>query len=300
MGKFEYRSRSFLSRISRNLWVAGFSLPTVVVVTLVLIYPICFLVSASFKKYDILRPDLATFIGLSNFIKLIGNKAFLRSVLVTIEFTCGALLIQVFFGTLIGISISGESRTNNIIRGIILIPMMITPVVSAYMWKMMLDQAFGLVNYFIALLGIDTINWLGDPKTALFTIMLIDSWIATPFMILIIVAAIVSLPQEPFEAAKIDGATEFQATRLILIPMISRLILIAAILRIMSLMKVFGVVYAATGGGPGDSTEVVNILIYQEALSKFNIGLASAMAVILMLVFAVIVVVYIRLTRVLE
>jgi multiple sugar transport system permease protein len=290
----------FRTSLARNGWVIGFTFPTVLVIALVLIYPIYFLISASFMKYDILRPQAATFIGLSNFIKLLNNRSFVRSALNTLYFTGGALLIEIFVGTLIGISVSSESRGTNILRGILLIPMMITPVITVYIAKMMLDPTFGLVNYFLGFFGIKPIGWLGDRHLAMPVMMAIDSWIASPFVIFSVVAAIMSVSQEPFEAAKIDGATEFQSTRYILLPMISRIILICAVLRIMGLMKIFDIVYVGTGGGPGDATEVVNLWIFQTALQSFNIGLASAMAVVIMLIFAVICVVYVRLTRVLD
>lgn len=284
----------------RRGWILLFTLPTALVIFAVLIYPLCYLVDTSFQNYNVIRPARSYYVGFDNYREVITDMSFWSSMARTAVFTIGGLIIQISIGTLVGVAVAGAFKGAGIVRGILLTPMMIAPVVTSHVFKMLLNPSWGMVNYFLGFVGLRNIDWLGNPKLALFTVMLIDSWKWIPFVVLTVTAGVAGLPVEPFEAAKVDGATSFQVLRYLTIPMLRQVITASAVLRAMGLMKVFDIIYVATGGGPGVATEVVNILIHSRALGSFDIGPASAMSLILMVAFAVLFIPYIKLSGVME
>lgn len=305
--KGEYLVTGLFQKISaltrtwkRRGWILIFTLPTALVIFAVLIYPLCFLVNTSLQTYNVIRPERSFYVGLENYREVLADRSFWHSMGLTALFIGGGLFIQVTVGTLVGVSVSGAFRGGGIVRGILLAPMMVAPVVVAYVAKMMFNPTWGLVNYILGFVGLGDIDWLGSSSTALFTMILIDSWKWIPFVVLTVTAGVMGLPESAFEAARVDGATSFQTFRYLTIPMLRPIILTAAILRAMGLMKVFDIVYVTTGGGPGDATEVINLLIHTRAFSFFQIGPASAMSLVLMAIFAVLCVLYVRFTGVLE
>lgn len=284
----------------RRGWVLVFALPTALVILAVLIYPLFFLISTSFQAYNVVRPAKSYFVGLDNYKEILSDASFWAAMGRTALFTVGGLVVQLTLGTLVGIGVSGAFKGSGIVRGILLAPMMIAPVVTAYVAKMMFNPTWGLVNWVLGFVGLGNVDWLGSPSTALFTMVLIDSWRAIPFVVLTVTAGMASLPETPFEAAKVDGATSFQTLIYLTIPMLRPIIATVGALLAMGLIKVFDIVYVSTGGGPGVATETVNILIHSKAFAFFDIGGASAMSLILMVIFGALCIGFVRFTGVLE
>ena len=168
-------------------------------------------------------------------------------------------------------------------RSIILIPFVITPVVAGILWKMLLNANVGMVNYLLGLIGIPKLNWLGDPNMAMISIILVDVWVNTPLVVIILAAGLASLPIEPMEAALIDGASRWQRFWHVTLPLLAPLIGVAVVLRITDAMKVFATVFVLTDGGPGTATEVMNIYIFNQALRYLHAGLAAAAAWVFLL-----------------
>jgi multiple sugar transport system permease protein len=168
------------------------------------------------------------------------------------------------------------------------LPMVSTPVAVALIWVIMFNPSLGILNYFLTSLGLKPLLWLGHPRTVLPSLILMDTWKWTPFMVLIIHAGLQSLPLTPFEAARIDGASRWQVLRYITLPLLRSTIAVALMFRTMDSLKTFDTIYVMTEGGPNNASEILNIYTFQTGFKYFHIGYASALAVILIVfVFAV-------------
>jgi multiple sugar transport system permease protein len=165
-------------------------------------------------------------------------------------------------------------------------PMMVTPVVVGLTWKFILDYSFGIFNYARLLVGLKAIAPLADPKLALMTVTLVDTWQWTPFIFLVLLAGLRSLPHEPYEAADVDGATAWQTFWHITVPLLNPVMIVAFVMRMAGAIRVFDHIFVLTGGGPGTSTEVVSLLLYRKAFQSFEMGYASAVALVLTLLTA--------------
>jgi multiple sugar transport system permease protein len=169
-----------------------------------------------------------------------------------------------------------------------LLPMVSTPVAVALIWVVMFNPSLGILNYFLTCIGLKPLLWLGHPSTALSSLILMDTWKWTPFMVLILHSGLQSLPITPFEAARIDGASRWQTFRYVTLPLLRPSIAVSLIFRTMDSLKTFDTIYVMTEGGPNNATEILNIYTFQTGFKYFHIGYASALAVILVLfVFAV-------------
>jgi multiple sugar transport system permease protein len=181
-----------------------------------------------------------------------------------------------------------EFHGRGLVRTVMLLPMVSTPVAVALIWVIMFNPSLGILNYFLACIGLKPLLWLGHPRTALPSLILMDTWKWTPFMVLILHSGLQSLPITPFEAARIDGASRWQTLRYVTLPLLRPSIAVSLIFRTMDSLKTFDTIYVMTEGGPNNATEILNIYTFQTGFKYFHIGYASALAVILVLfVFAV-------------
>ena len=224
------------------------------------------------------------FIGIQNYLAMFSNADFWSAVKVTIVFSGLCLIIELLVGFLIGWLLSVNLKGQSFFRSIILIPLIVAPVLSALMWKLMLPQ-HGVINYLLSFFGIEGISWLSDPSTALYTLVFIDCYIYIPFVAIIILAGFQSLPKEPYEAAAVDGASKLFVFRRITIPLIMPLILLAFIFRFILSLKTFDIFYATTGGGPGNLTTNLHLFAY---LNTFKYGQAAKSTSVVLILFLVI------------
>jgi multiple sugar transport system permease protein len=204
--------------------------------------------------------------------------------------------------TVLGIGIANllnrPGRLSAIGRGVVLLPMMLSPMATGITWRaMFFQQQFGLINYVLGLAGISGPGWLGDPSWSLITVMILDVWLATPFMTLFMLAGLQSIPQSQIESAQLDGANRFQINVRIILPMMKDIVMVAIVLRTIFNLRVFETIYALTRGGPGLSSTTLGILAYREAFTYWRIGNSGAMATILFLISLALCVLYIRLIR---
>ena len=198
-------------------------------------------------------------------------------------------------GLLLAVPLAAQSRSNNVAAALMLLPFAVTPAVSAMMFKELLNPNYGWVDHYMGVLGLPAhVDWLGNSTTARLALIGLDVWQWTPFVALILMAGLQAVPKEPLEAAAIDGAGSWQTFRHITLPMISPFIAIALVLRTIQAFKTFDSFKILTGGGPGSSTEVVNLGIYRVALQSFRIGAASAVAMILLILLSMLVPVLLR------
>ena len=174
------------------------------------------------------------------------------------------------------------------IRALMLLPLMMPPVITALMWKiMMASTSAGILNYGLSFLGVDPINWFGSPRGAIASILIIDTWGNLPFVALILLGALQALPTEPYEAARVDGASPSAMLRYITLPLLSPFILLAVTFRTMDSLRIFDVIYATTMGGPDDATTNLSIMALQYSFQWYQMGKGMAQAIVLLVLVVV-------------
>jgi multiple sugar transport system permease protein len=200
---------------------------------------------------------------------------FRSSALHTFVFGTGTVALELVLGLALALAVAREGAGMRVVRSILLIPMIMTPVVVGVLWRILFYDK-GPLNYLLDTLRLPSVLWFVEPTWAFAAVMIVDVWQWTPFVLIVMVAAIAGLPSEPYRAAQIDGASRWQVFRYITLPMLWPVILITGLLRFMDAIKVFDTIYVLTGGGPGYSTEMLSSYIYKQGLRYFNIGSAAS------------------------
>ncbi|GAA3875035.1 sugar ABC transporter permease [Leifsonia kafniensis] len=289
----KYRVLDFFDR-----WT--FMVPAAVLLLAVLAYPLLYTVQISFAKLDLATFAPSEWVGWENYATVLTDRGFLNSMKVTAIYLVLALPIQMFLGFGIAFLINAEWRGRGLIRALFLIPMVIVPVVAGGVWKMLLDPLWGVFNWMGSLVGLPTVDWLGDPTLAMVSIVMIDTWRWTPFIVLIASAALMALPQDVFEAAAVDGTRWWQTLRYITMPLLAPIIAATFVVRWLGAVKMFDIALAATRGGPGQSTNVVNLYIYEQAFRSLKFGESSAMAVIILIITVILTLIFLAMSKKLE
>jgi multiple sugar transport system permease protein len=266
-----------------------FVAPAVIVLSLVILAPIVIAIITSFYDYTLIDRSLDKFIGLKNYFNSITNEKFIHSSIVTISFVLLVVLFEFLIGFLIAILLNQVEKFRNIYYFILLIPLLINPVVVGLIWRMFLHPQLGILNYVIGLIGIDPVNWLGDPQNAFITIIMVDIWHQVSFMIILLLAGLASIPEEPYEAARVDGANAFQQFRDITLTYMRPVIIITLLIRLIFALKTYDLIYIMTKGGPGDATDLISYYIYRSAFIGLDLGQAASMSVILLIIVCIII-----------
>jgi len=274
--------------------------PAILLLLVILAYPIFYTVQISFAEMDLSTFTATQWVGWDNYLTVIEDDRFWKSIRVTGVYLVFALPLQLLLGFGIAFLVNAEWRGRGIVRALFLIPMVVAPVVAGGVWRMMLDPLWGLANYVLGMFGVGAIDWLGDATYAMATIVIIDTWRWTPFVTLIATAALLALPREVFEAAKIDGANWWTTFRYITLPLLVPVIAATFIVRWLGAVKMFDIALASTGGGPGRATNVINLFIYEEAFRSLKFAESAAMAVIILVATMVLTSLFLRGTRRLE
>lgn len=277
------RGRSGIGRKSADLaarW--SFLMPSIVVLTVMLAYPIYYTIEISFASFDLATFSAGEWIGWANYEEAIGDYRFWDSLKVTLVYLVIALPLQVSLGFGIAFLINAEWWGRSALRALFIIPMVVAPVVAGGMWRMILDPLWGVMNYWLGLVGVGPLDWFGDPTLAMAAVIMIDTWRWTPFIVLIATAALLALPKDVFEAAKIDGANWWSTLWSVALPLLVPIIAATFVIRWLGAVKMFDIVLAATYGGPGKATSVVNLFIYEEAFRSLRFAESAAMAVIVL------------------
>ena len=266
-----------------------------VYVLLVILLPLLFNVYASLQEWRLIGPP-PQFIGLDNYITILTEGRWLASLGRTLLFTALAVGIEVMLGFAIALLL--YHRFNNIqwLRALFLMPMMISEVAAALAWRLILSGESGLANWITTSLGFTPQLWLG-PDWAFFSIVAVDVWQQTPFVILVIFAALQGVPKELLEAAEIDGASLLQRVRKIILPLILPALTVILIFRTVFALRAFTTVWILTGGGPGDATAVLGIEIYRVAFSSFDTGFGAALSICMLILSMIVGVFYMRAFR---
>lgn len=257
-----------------------FIFPTLIFVLVCITYPLLYTFQLSFNEWKMSAQKEKVFVGLENYADLFSDTRFWDALWLTLYFTVISVGIATLLGVTIALLLSKVKKGTNVIRTIFLLPMVATPVAIAMIWKLIYDPTIGLANIILKALGLPPSNWLGSPDTVVSSLLIVDIWQWTPMIVLIVLAGISGLDDEIFEAARVDGANEWQTIRKITLPMLMPTILMALMLRMIDCLKTFDLIYATTLGGPGYASTNLNILTYRTAFEYFQMGKASALLII--------------------
>ena len=262
--------------------------PTLGFLIAMAIFPLLFSIGISLTNYTLAMPG-TKFIWFQNYVDIFASGDMVRSGWVTVRFTVFAVAIEMVLGILIALVLNEKIPGTGLVRVIVILPMMLAPMVVGLFWRFLLDQTFGMVNYVLGLIGIPPVAWFVVPQNAMAAIILVDVWQWTPFVVLLVVAALGTIPVDLKEAATLDRASMWMKFRQIYWPYLRFPILFAFLFRLIDSLKMFDLAYALTGGGPGDLTATVSLIAYYYSFQYFKIGRASAMSWILVIVIIIIV-----------
>lgn len=255
--------------------------PAVVVFALLTLLPVANMVFLGFHHVGWAEGQMVrTPVGLQNYRDLPGDNLFRAGIVNTLIFVVVAVSAQMVLGLGLALLCARVTRGRTLYRAIFLLPVLIPGIVIGAIWKLMYDFDFGVINQITALLGIPPWDWLGRHSTALLSVIVVDIWHWTPFCFLLLLASIESLPQDVYEAAKIDGASAWQEFVHVTLPMLMPAIMVTLAFRMMVAFKVFDEVYLLTGGGPGTATEVISFTIYQRFFTEDRVGYGSALSIV--------------------
>lgn len=280
-------------------FVIGSIAPATAFLMIFALYATSYLIYSSLQRWNISNPS-PVFVGLRNFKFLISDVNFWESLWRTLIYLVAALSVQIALGVLIAVLMESVSVGTGLMRTLIILPMAMTPAVAGLIWRILYDPTLGLVNYLLSIVGIKGPAWVATSSTALISIILVDVWQWTPFSILLVAAGLKALPLEPYESARIDGASSIQLFFYVTLPLLKNTLYVLILFRSIDIVKVFDIIYVITGGGPGVATQTATYYAFLQGFGWFNLSYASTIALAILLFVIVLTEVFIRRTGVLS
>ena len=264
--------------------------PAILIILGITIFPLIFSIGMSMTPLNLARPGSGNeFIGLRNYRDILMDYRFWKTLVNTLIMVSLAVVFEFIIGMLLATLLNRSFKGHRLITVLFLIPTLIVPVVIGMIWRLMLHESYGFINYVIRTLKIGKgVAWVAKPTLALMVMIAIDIWEWTPLMFLIFLAGMVSLAKEPFEAAAIEGATAWQTFCRITLPLLRPVILVAVLIRLIDAFKLFDTIFVITQGGPGLSTETTSMFVYYKAFKHFDIGIASSISWIFLIIIIII------------
>ncbi|TIW29533.1 MAG: sugar ABC transporter permease [Mesorhizobium sp.] len=271
--------------------------PTMIIMTVVGLFPLLHSLYMSITGYRPADPDkFQGFVGLGNYADAVTDAQFLHSILLTLLFTVLSVGLSLTFAILLALLFNLRLRGFTVLRTIIIVPMLITPIAVGITWRIMMMPDLGVLNYVLSLAGIPPQPWAGEKASAMASMVLVDVWQWTPFMFLIIFAGLSALPKSPFEAAAIDGASPVQTFFMVTLPMLKPVIVIASLLRIVDAIRTYDTVYIITRGGPDFATDLLSVYLARVNFRFFNLGYGAALSWITLLIILTVVLIFVKYT----
>lgn len=267
-------------RISRKMLPYVLSLPALLVCIGILI-PFFTAVIYSFQRYRLSQPWSRQFNWGENYLNFVTDPAFWNTLKVSLLYAGITVTLELLLGLGIALLLQRRSTINNFISIMLLLPLMIAPALAALMWKLMTNPSFGILSYLASLIGLHDFRWASSPDTALLTVVLVDIWVYTPFIMILLLAGLRSLPTQPFEAAALDGVPRSFVFFRITLPMLTPYILTATLFRLLDSIQQFDIIYAMTQGGPGNTLTVFQVEAYLNFFQSTNVGRSAALLIIL-------------------
>ncbi len=267
----------------RNLRIL-FPLPAVVFIGLLMVFPILYTLYLSFTNWNLTSGMEPSFVGLDSYLRVFSEPRFLHALGRTFSFTLFAVAIEVVLGVAIALILNRAFVGRSFAKLLLLLPLVATPVAVGIVFNLFYDPTIGLLNFALHALGLPQGRWVSSENTVIASLVLVDVWQWTPMITLIVLAGLAGLSEEPVEAARVDGASEWQILRYVTIPMVMPVVLTAMILRLIDALKTFDIIFAMTGGGPGYASETLNIMGFKYSFEYFRMGQSSVILVALFMV----------------
>lgn len=267
-------------RVSRRWLPYVLSLPALLVCIGILI-PFFTAVAYSLQRYRLSQPWAREWNWGQNYLNFLSDPAFWNTLKVSMTYAFLAVTLELLLGLGIALLLQRRTRFNNIVSIMLLMPLMTAPALAALMWKLMTNPGFGILSYLSAQLGFEDMRWASSPDTAMFTVVLVDIWVYTPFIMILLLAGLRSLPRQPFEAAELDGVPRWFVFWRITLPMLTPFLLTATLFRVIESIQQFDIIYAMTQGGPGDTLTVFQVEAYLNFFQSTNVGRSAALLMIL-------------------
>lgn len=296
--------RPFLSGLGEisetRYWVYLLLLPSLLLLFLVVAYPTIYGFFISVREMRLTRPGLNGWVGMKHYAAMVSDRVFWISLKNTAIWVVAAVTIEMALGFVAALTLNRNLPGTKIFGILILLPYFLPNVVAGHMWALLLDPRLGVINDILVRLSILSTYkaWFADPNTALAATILVEAWHGFPFFALLFLAGLKGIPEDLYKAAAVDGAGAFTKFRLITVPMLKTVITAAVILRVISLVNSPDLLLVLTGGGPGNSTQVLSLYAFQTAYRDFNFGYAGALSVVMFFILMVFATIYIRLARI--
>ena len=253
-----------------------------------MMYPFGLGLYYSLTSYWLQYPNRFRFVWFDNYISLISEPLFARALQFTLGFTLVAVIVQVGLGLVVALFLHARVPGRNVLRALMLMPLMMPPVITSLMWKIMMASTnAGILNHMLSFIGVDPINWFGSTQGAVVSVLIIDTWGNLPFVSLVLLGGLQALPTEPYEAAQVDGAGPLAILRYLTLPLLSPFLVLVMTFRTMDSLRIFDVIYATTAGGPNDATTNLLFMAYQYSFQWFQMGKGMAQAVVLLMLVVI-------------
>lgn len=279
------RSKKLTGRDNRLMY--SFLMPSVVFVVIVSIIPLIYTFYLSFQNYSLLKGS-AGFIGLKNYLMIFSDHNIRKSILITFEYTISSVALTALVGVGLAVVVNKIQRGKAFFRVVFFVPMMLSGVVVGVLWRFLLNTDLGVINYLISAIGLSRVNWIGNASTAMISILIADTWQWSSYIFINALAGLEAMNMEPVEAACVDGASRSQLFFRIKLPAIMPVILVSIVFRTIWAFRSFDIFYSLTSGGPGTATTTMAIEIYRQAFNKYNIGISSALSVLMFILLMLI------------
>lgn len=270
-------ARGMQGRSSAWLFLA----PSLVVIALIVTFPLLYTLYQSLTDWVVTNPRPAAFVGLGNYANLPSDARVVGALLRTVGFTLVAVALQMVLGVLMALAMNRTFFGRGFVRTLALLPIVATPVAVALVFVLMMNPSSGVFNVMLRALGLPGLNWIYGENTVLPSLVVVDTWQWTPFVMLIALAGLATLPKEPYESARIDGASGWQIFWRITLPMLAPTLFVALLFRLIDTLKLFDTIYAMTQGGPGTASETLNLYLYSLGFTYFRMGYASSLVIAL-------------------
>ncbi|MQT15261.1 carbohydrate ABC transporter permease [Segnochrobactrum spirostomi] len=282
----QVRPTSFWPAFADRDWRIGwaFALPGLLTLAIVMGFPLAYACVISISSLTLLKPAIAPLVGLKNFATVMSDPLFWGSLWLTVKYSVVTVVGEFVFGLGIALMLNRTVRMKPVYFAILTIPMAMSPVSVALIWRMLLQPNLGIVNHVLETVGLPRMDWLGSADIAVWTMAGIDIWQQTSFVVLILAAGLAALPRDPYEAADVDGASQLQQFWFITLPMLRPVAAIAVVIQLINEFRTYDLPYVLTKGGPGTSTEVLSFFAYRRAFLGLSLNEGAAAAFVLLLI----------------
>ena len=273
-------------------------LPTVIALSVVVGFPLGYALYVAFHEYDLTEGGIGALSGLDNFRAVLNMEVFIQAARNTVVLTVSVVTLElvIAFGLALLLNQPGL-RFRNIYLGILLIPLLVSPIAVGLIWRLLLHPDLGAVNWLLGKVGLPGQEWLSVQSTAMPAVVGVDAWHETSLMLVVLLAGLTSLPRDPIEAATVDGASKFQIFYSITVPLMAPVILVSVLIRMISAMKTYDLIYILTAGGPGGATETISFRIWKVGFTNLDMGRAAAASILLLIAIMALTVILIRVMR---